>query len=30
MLLSEAIKPVSYVKAHVSEIIRNIVESGQR
>jgi hypothetical protein len=29
MLLSEAIKPVSYVKAHASEILRNIVESGQ-
>ena len=28
MLLSEAIKPISYVKAHASEVVNNLANGG--
>jgi hypothetical protein len=29
MKLSEAVKPISYLKAHASELIRDIVHQGK-
>ena len=29
MLLSDSVKPISYVKAHAAEIIRRITQDGQ-
>ncbi|OGV63323.1 MAG: prevent-host-death protein [Lentisphaerae bacterium RIFOXYB12_FULL_65_16] len=29
MLLSDSVKPISFVKAHASEVIRGVVENGQ-
>ena len=30
MLLQESIKPISYVKAHAADIIRNVAETRTR